>query len=474
MKKNKSILRRNLILSLIFGMGMGVIFPVYASFFVDFKSPVMKIFFVAGCIVAGLVVGIVSFLINNRIVVRMAKRVVSVIQSINKGDQTDFSALDIDSDDALGILITQFKETLQQYNDTLQIRKQTAKTAFNLGKQFEARISMTSESIKVLNRTVELICSAVGELGIQGSHMEKNFEQVNKSTLLNVSNVIELFASINEFGKTIFTQSETVEQLLSAIGQVERQIGSESETQEKIDLIHISVNLEREIQTTIDTSANIFAKVRKNLEAIGGIAERTNILSINASIESARLGKAGAGFRVISTNIKQLAGEVHAFIETINREMDNGENKLSAVSDSLMHAINSQVKVVDSIRTALQAISERSGSVTTQTALMQENRSHIDELLLDVKNNMQNLKEIVINTRLSLSQVLETSNIINTGITTLTEKSTIIELNEKQSNLALGEFTRKVQGLSIDDSKASAESLSDDQIQEELESIDSL
>ena len=80
----------------------------------------------------------------------------------------------------------------------------------------------------------------------------------------------------------------------------------------------------------------------------------------------------------------------------------------------------------------------------------------------------------MLNTRISLSQVLETSNIINTGITTLTEKSTIIELNEKQSNLALGEFTRKVQGLSIDDSKASAESLSDGQIQEELESIDSL
>lgn len=472
--KKKSILRRNLILSLIFGMGMGIIFPVYASFFVSFKSSVMELFFIAGCIVAGLVVGIVSFLINNRVVVRMADQVVSVIKSINKGEQTDFAALDIDSDDALGILIGQFKETLQQYNYTLQLRKQTAQSAFTLGKQFEARISMTSESISVLNRTVALISSAVGELGVQGSHMEKNFDQVNKSTLLNVSNVIELFASINEFGKTIFTQSETVERLLAAISLVERQIGSEKGDQEKINLIHISVNLEHEIQTTIDTSANIFAEVRKNLEAIGGIAERTNILSINASIESARLGKAGAGFRVISTNIKQLAGEVQTFIDTINREMDNGQKKLSSVSDSLMQAINAQVSVVDSIRNALQAISERSGSVTAQTALMQENRSHIDELLLDVKNNMQNLKEIVNNTKITLNQVLETSNIINTGITTLTEKSTIIELNEKQSSLALGEFTRKVQGLSIDDSIATSNASSAADLHEELESVDSL
>ena len=474
MKKNKSILRRNLILSLIFGMGMGIIFPVYASFFVNFKSSVMELFFIAGCIVAGLVVGIVSYLINNRVVVRMADQVVSVIKSIKKGEQTDFSALDIDSDDALGILITQFKETLQHYNATIQLRNNTAQTAFILGKQFEARISMTSESINVLNRTVELISSAVGELGIQGSHMDKSFEQVNKSTLLNVSNVIELFASINEFGKTIFAQSETVEQLLAAIGLVEQQIGREKGIQEKINLTNISVNLEHEIQNTISTSTSIFSEVRKNLEAIGGIAERTNILSINASIESARLGKAGAGFRIISANIKQLAGEVQTFIDNINREMNNGETKLAGVSDSLLLAINAQVSIVESIRKALQAISERSGSVTVQTDLMQDNRTHIDSLLQDVKANMQNLKEIVINTKITLSQVLETANIINTGITTLTEKSTIIEMNEKQSSLSLGEFTRKVQGLTLSDSAAEASDSEVSEIQEELESVDSL
>jgi len=472
MKKNKSILRRNLILSLIFGMGMGIIFPVYASFFVNFKSPLMELFFIAGCIVAGLAVGIVSFRINNRVIVRMADRVVSVIQSINKGEQTDFSALDIDSKDALGTLIAQFKETLQHYNDTIQVRKQTAQNAFILGRQFEARMNLTSESIGVLNRTVSLISSAVGELGIQGSYMEKSFEQVNKSTLLNVSNVIELFASINEFGKTIFNQSETVEQLLNAIALIENQIGTEKRKQENINLIHISVNLEHEIQNTIDTSANIFGEVRKNLEAIGGIAERTNILSINASIESARLGKAGSGFRIISANIKQLAGEVQSFIDNINREMDNGEKKLASVSDSLIQAINAQVSIVESIRSALQAISERSGSVTTQTALMQENRTHIDDLLLDVKNNMQNLKEIVTNTKLSLNQVLETSNIIRTGITTLTEKSTIIESNEKQSSQLLGEFTLKVQGLSVNESAGNSGEAEGSEMQEELESVD--
>ena len=44
-----------------FGILMGFVFPVYARFFVEWK-PGMLGYFVAGCIAAGITVGVVSFL----------------------------------------------------------------------------------------------------------------------------------------------------------------------------------------------------------------------------------------------------------------------------------------------------------------------------------------------------------------------------------------------------------------------------
>lgn len=471
MIKTKSIVRRNLILSLVFGLGMGIVFPLYASIFVEFKSPTMEIFFIVGCLVAGLVVGFVTFYINNRTIIKISERIVAMIQSLNRGENIDFSALATESDDSIGALLGNFRDTLQYYYDTLQERKQIAEVVFRLGKQIESRIGITSESIGVLNRTVDLIGSAADELDIQSQNMEKSFDQVNKSTLLNVSNVIELFANINEFGKTIFSQSETLEQLLSAIVLVERQIGTEKGIQEKNNLVSISVNMENEIQSTIDTSSIVFAEVRKNLDAIGGIAERTNVLSINASIESARLGKDGAGFRIISTNIKQLSSEVQTFIDSINKGMDSGEKKLAAVTEGLKRAIEAQVTIVGSIRNALRAIGERSGSVSSQSDLMLENRSQIDGLLQDVRTNMQNLKEIVSNTRISLNQVVETAQIIRTGITTLTDKSAIIEKNEKIASHTLGEFSHNMHGLSFGITAEAAHEQVENDIPDELESI---
>ena len=55
------ILKRLQFGMMVFGIAMGLIFPVYASFFVEFK-PGMQIWFTLGCIIAGIVVGGFSFM----------------------------------------------------------------------------------------------------------------------------------------------------------------------------------------------------------------------------------------------------------------------------------------------------------------------------------------------------------------------------------------------------------------------------
>jgi len=44
------------------GVVMGIIFPVYAGFFVNW-IPERKLFFIIGCLIAGLIVGVVNYLI---------------------------------------------------------------------------------------------------------------------------------------------------------------------------------------------------------------------------------------------------------------------------------------------------------------------------------------------------------------------------------------------------------------------------
>ena len=68
-----SILRNLLFAFLGFGILMGIIFPFYADFFVEWKEG-LYIWFVIGCLVAGTTIGIINYTLLNILLIRKLKK----------------------------------------------------------------------------------------------------------------------------------------------------------------------------------------------------------------------------------------------------------------------------------------------------------------------------------------------------------------------------------------------------------------
>ncbi len=84
--KKRSVLRRNLVYSLAFGLLMGALFPLYASLFVSFGSSSSLAAFTAGCLGAGILVGIAAYRINTVSLVRLARGVNEAVAAVARGD----------------------------------------------------------------------------------------------------------------------------------------------------------------------------------------------------------------------------------------------------------------------------------------------------------------------------------------------------------------------------------------------------
>ncbi|MBN2738107.1 MAG: hypothetical protein JXR70_14080 [Spirochaetales bacterium] len=95
------------------------------------------------------------------------------------------------------------------------------------------------------------------------------------------------------------------------------------------------------LSKAITTSKILFtqsAKIGKIIEVIREIAEKTHVLSINASIVSARAGSHGKAFGVVAHEIRNLASESDGSIHDIVDEVGEVQRSISSIVDEIYRA----------------------------------------------------------------------------------------------------------------------------------------
>ncbi|MES0492108.1 MAG: methyl-accepting chemotaxis protein, partial [Leptospirales bacterium] len=95
---------------------------------------------------------------------------------------------------------------------------------------------------------------------------------------------------------------------------------------------------ERAMNSMRDSMAKIhqiFQDIAEVLGFINDVAEKINLLSLNASIEAARAGEYGQGFSVVAQQIAKLAEETKKSVADINRLLDVSDEQIKFGSDNI-------------------------------------------------------------------------------------------------------------------------------------------
>ncbi|MDY7098859.1 MAG: methyl-accepting chemotaxis protein [Pseudomonadota bacterium] len=239
-----------------------------------------------------------------------------------------------------------------------------ARQLHELADQFERTISEVATEV----------ASASGQMHAAASALASNVETTSKS----VSNAN---SNLKSSTSNITSAAGASDEFAMSISEVSRQAGSSSER------AHRAADAARKADETIPVLTGTSERISQIVEVIARIAQRTNLLALNASIEAARGGEAGRGFAVVASEVKELATQTAKATEEVEGLI--GEMQAATrESASALSAISEEVHELETSATAIAT------AVDQQAVAGQDLARSIDLAARDTQSVSETVDEV--------------------------------------------------------------------------------
>ncbi len=240
----------------------------------------------------------------------------------------------------------------------------------HLADEFDSRVGQIVEAVNEAASNMQgmstQLAAAIEETTRQSSAVASAAHEASTNVQTVASAAEELSASIREISSNVSDTATMTKNCSDAA----------MSSQEKLD----------QLQSAVD-------EIDAVIQSIVDVAEQTNLLALNATIEAARAGEAGKGFAVVASEVKNLAGQTHKMTEDISSKIARIKDS-SAATISSVNDILTQIGAVDEKTTSVaSAIEEQNASTTEISRNVQEASNGTSEVSQNVQGIQQAASE---------------------------------------------------------------------------------
>jgi len=129
------------------------------------------------------------------------------------------------------------------------------------------------------------------------------------------------------------------------------------------------------VETTNESVAKLGAssqEIGDVVKAITSIAEQTNLLALNATIEAARAGEAGKGFAVVASEVQELAQETARATEDISKRVEAIQADTAGAVEAISQITSVIAEINDFQATIAAAVEEQTATTNEMSRSVQE------------------------------------------------------------------------------------------------------
>lgn len=252
-------------------------------------------------------------------------------------------------------------------------------------------------SLNIITRKVitggEAISKEIMEISTNGKEITEVLDKhVDETDLLSTA-AQEMSATSNSVAKdaaeAAYAGEEADSQVKVAQLSVEAAVNQIQSLSHEVD----------EVEKNTHQMSEDVAQIAEVLSIIGGIAEQTNLLALNAAIEAARAGEQGRGFAVVADEVRNLAGktkdsttEISKMLARLKGGASTMENSMGRTRASFENTNESVNAVHEKLTGVLVTVSRMTGH-NQQMATAAEEQSSV---ALQLSQSVSNIREMAL------------------------------------------------------------------------------